>query len=270
MVIRTISGIVGLPILAAFVIIGGIPLKIGILFLSLMGMYELFKAVSKEIKPIYAVSLIAAAVYILFLELDNLEYLRMGIMLLTVVSMMFLVFSYGKISIFEAAVSVLAFLYIPFMLSDIYLLRNMDDGNFLVWFVFICAWCSDTGAYFVGCAFGKHKLTPVLSPKKTIEGALGGIIFTALMSAFYGYCMFEIWDIGEKNMSHFFAVVGVVGSVVAQLGDLAASAVKRQFDIKDYGKIMPGHGGVLDRFDSVLFTAPLIYIFINIGKEVFF
>ncbi len=270
MVIRTISGIIGLPILAVFVIIGGIPLKIGILALSLIGLYEFYKAVSKKIMPVHLASFLATVCYTMFLDCEFNEYYRMGTMILCAAVFLFIVFMYGKIGIFDISVSFIGFFYITFMLGNVFLLREAVDGIYTVWFIFICAFCSDTGAYFVGSVFGKHKITPVLSPKKTLEGALGGIIFTGLVAGFYGYCMYEIWNVGKENMTIFYGIVGVVGSVAAQIGDLAASSIKRQVEIKDFGKIMPGHGGVLDRFDSVLFTSPLIYILITLGREVFF
>ena len=127
-----------------------------------------------------------------------------------------------------------------------------------VWVIFISSWISDTCAYCVGMLFGKHKLAPVLSPKKSIEGSIGGIAGSAIVGALFGYFVVE-QVITSQQVTWVFALIGACGSVVSQIGDLAASAIKRNYDIKDYGKLIPGHGGIMDRFDSVLVTAPIIY-----------
>lgn len=124
--------------------------------------------------------------------------------------------------------------------------------------IFISSWICDTCAYVVGMLFGKHKLAPVLSPKKSIEGALGGVAGSALVGAVYGYFVVEP-AISGQQVTWIFLLISMVGAVISQVGDLAASAIKRNHDIKDYGKLIPGHGGVMDRFDSVIFTAPMIY-----------
>ena len=129
---------------------------------------------------------------------------------------------------------------------------------YFVWVIFISSWISDTCAYCVGMLFGKHKLAPILSPKKSIEGSLGGIIGSAIVGALFGYFIVE-QVITEQQVTWVFALIGGIGSIVSQIGDLAASAIKRNYDIKDYGKLIPGHGGIMDRFDSVLVTAPMIY-----------
>jgi len=271
LIIRTISGIIGLPILAVFLILGGNWLKFGILFLSVVGLFEFYKAVSKKIMPVHFFGFWASILYIVFLGVKvEIEYYNLGIMVFVLGVFSFAVFMHDKINIHDVCATLAGFFYITFMLGNIYLIRQEAHGEFFVWLIFICAFCSDTGAYFTGSAIGKHKLTPVLSPKKTFEGAIGGILFTAIVSGVYGYFMYAVRQVGTENMLLFYALIGAVGSVFAQIGDLAASAIKRFVKIKDYGKIMPGHGGVLDRFDSVLFTSPLIYIFITLGKDVIF
>ena len=120
------------------------------------------------------------------------------------------------------------------------------------------SWINDTCAYFVGRAFGKHKMAPVLSPKKSIEGLIGGIVGAGVFGAVFGI-LFDKYVDTMNYVPLLFAVVGAVGALPAVIGDLAASAIKRNNDIKDYGKLIPGHGGILDRFDSIIFTAPIIY-----------
>ena len=129
--------------------------------------------------------------------------------------------------------------------------------------IFISSWICDTCAYFVGVAIGKHKMSPKLSPKKSIEGAIGGIAGSAIVGALYAYFIVEK-VIAHQQITWVFVLISAVGAIISQIGDLAASAIKRNHDIKDYGKLIPGHGGVMDRFDSVIFTAPMIYLLVHL------
>ena len=123
---------------------------------------------------------------------------------------------------------------------------------------YVSSWGSDTCAYVVGRLFGKHKLAPVLSPKKSVEGAIGGVLGSALIGVIFGLIMSNYTGKSE-NLIVIFAVIGGLGSVISQIGDLAASGIKRNYDIKDYGHLIPGHGGILDRYDSMIITAPIVY-----------
>ena len=151
------------------------------------------------------------------------------------------------------------FMYVPVMLGFIYLTRSMRFGVYTVWFIYISSWICDTCAYLVGMKFGKHRLAPILSPKKSIEGAVGGVAGSILFAVIFAYVFKGAYELPHGFSVLPFIVIGAVGAVVSQVGDLAASAFKRNYDVKDYGTIIPGHGGVLDRFDSVIFTAPMIY-----------
>ncbi|MBP3380230.1 MAG: phosphatidate cytidylyltransferase [Ruminococcus sp.] len=147
-----------------------------------------------------------------------------------------------------------------------------EHGVFLLVMGLCGAWIADSGAYFTGVAIGKHKLCPEISPKKTIEGFVGGIISTAAVfaAAFFVYNRFiteEPLRLGAVGYV-LVAVLGMVCAVIGTVGDLSASMVKRQIGFKDYGKIMPGHGGLMDRFDSVLFVLPTFYAFIKITNIV--
>ena len=158
----------------------------------------------------------------------------------------------------DAMVAFIAFYYVSVCLSYVFRLRDIKDGGYLIILVFICSWGNDTLAYCAGRLFGKHKMSPVLSPKKSVEGLIGGILGAGLLGMVFGF-LFNAWAHPIPNAPLWFALVGAVGAVPAVIGDLAASAIKRNNDVKDYGKLIPGHGGVLDRFDSMIFTAPIIY-----------
>ena len=144
------------------------------------------------------------------------------------------------------------------MLSYVYQIRDLESGGAWVVMIFICSWVNDTCAYCVGVTMGKHKMSPKLSPKKSVEGLIGGILGSAIVASVYG--VFFNANVCEiENSPVIFAVIGACGAGMAVIGDLAASAIKRNNDIKDYGKLIPGHGGILDRFDSIIFTAPIVY-----------
>jgi phosphatidate cytidylyltransferase len=156
-----------------------------------------------------------------------------------------------------AAFAALLFVGAPF--AAVLIMRE-SFGIFHVWLIFIAAWGCDTGAYFTGRAFGKRKLAPNLSPNKTVAGAVGGTLIAAALAAAYALILrhLGIWAPGSIIP---FAVYGLMGAILAQAGDLTASAIKRRKEIKDFGRIIPGHGGILDRFDSILFVAPFALIF---------
>ena len=159
--------------------------------------------------------------------------------------------SRGLGDVYKRQPAFFAIVYVGVMLSYVYQTRMLDGGKFHVWLIFLCSWGCDTCAYCVGVLFGKHKMAPVLSPKKSVEGAVGGVVGAILLGIIYAAA--------TKGGMVEYAIICGVGALISMVGDLAASAIKRNQGIKDYGKLIPGHGGILDRFDSVIFTAPIIY-----------
>ena len=156
----------------------------------------------------------------------------------------------------EFALAVLAGYVLPFLLSAVVRIHNWNNGRLLILLPFVISFMSDTGAYFTGCFLGKHKLAPKISPKKTVEGLVGGIAGAVIGVIIY--CV-----VAEKYLHcavnyYYIPIYGILGSLAAVLGDLCFSAVKRQVGIKDYGNLIPGHGGILDRFDSMIVVAPLV------------
>ena len=167
------------------------------------------------------------------------------------------VFTYPKYNNKQIMTAFFGMVYVGVMLSYIYQTRVLPGGAFLVWLIFLCSWGCDTCAYCVGVLIGKHKMAPKLSPKKSIEGGIGGLAGAALLGALYALAINK-WGGASAGVGEY-ALICFVGGIISMIGDLAASAIKRNHEIKDYGKLIPGHGGILDRFDSVIFTAPVIY-----------
>jgi len=254
---RTISAVFLVIIIAAMLILGGNVLLAFLAAISLIGMSELYRIWDIHKAPLGILGYLAAVIYYAMLHLNKSEHWLALTFALVVLLMAVYVLSYPKYKIDAVMVSLFGFFYVAVMLSCIYRIRQLNSGIYLVWMVFVCSWISDTFAYLVGVTMGKHKFVPRLSPKKTIEGVIGGIVGAALVGAIYGLILEKFTDIESAVV--MCTVIGGVGSVVSQIGDLAASAIKRNNDIKDYGKLIPGHGGILDRFDSVIFVSPIIF-----------
>ena len=158
----------------------------------------------------------------------------------------------------ESLLAFFGIVYVAVMLSYVYQIRVLKNGVYLAFLVFICSWGCDTCAYCVGKTMGKHKMAPVLSPKKSVEGAVGGVLGTALLTVLYAF-IFRVQMGLEVRGIIVLAVISAVAGLISMVGDLTASAIKRNYDIKDYGTLIPGHGGIMDRFDSMMITAPIIY-----------
>lgn len=260
--IRIISAVIGIPILIAIISYGGLPLQIALAIFSLVGVFEFYRAVNKDIKKINVIGYVFTIIFSFVLLKFNLYSYFIFTSLFILALLTSMITHHDKYNIKDVAITFIGFYYVCFLLSHVLLVREQIQGSVYVWLIFITAWGSDTGAYFTGKAIGKRKLAPKLSPNKTIEGSIGGIILSAVLCIVYGLCMETLFSIKIDNVMFRFAIIGVIGSIVGQLGDLTASAIKRYTGIKDYGNLIPGHGGVLDRFDSILFTAPLVYCLI--------
>ena len=255
---RLISGIVLVAIALVVIITGGNVLLSVMGIISLIGMFELYRVFQIEKSAAGIVGYVAAIVFYLNLYFGFITDAMVLPLLFMIVLLAVYVFSYPKYKADQIMACFFALFYVAFMLSFIYQTRMLDGGKYLVWLIFLCSWGSDTCAYCVGMLIGKHKMSPILSPKKSIEGAVGGVVGAALLTALYVSIFRSQLDI---TMTEVWILAGVsaIGALISMVGDLAASAIKRNYDIKDYGKLIPGHGGILDRFDSVIFTAPLIY-----------
>lgn len=251
---RLVSGIILVAIALLTIISGGYVLFFTLLGISLIGMQELYKVMKVREASFTALEVagyFCAVLYYGCILLDFEKYGTMGIMAGVVLLMTVYVFTYPKFQAPQVMAACFGVLYVAVMLSFIYLTRGLPGGEIHVWLIMLCSWGCDTCAYCVGVLIGKHKMAPVLSPKKSVEGAVGGVVGAALLGALYGFLFQKpVWEYG---------LICAVGALISMVGDLAASAIKRNQKIKDYGTLIPGHGGILDRFDSVIFTAPVIY-----------
>ena len=267
MVTRILTGIVGIALAAFIIQTGDWPFAAFALVLPLIGWYEYSKAfIKKGLRTAFILGILGITLIWGCAWLGNMEEMVAVVTGITLVTLLLTVFLHGRISPVEAGISVGGILYVGIPFAHLVMLRFLDDkmiatqlGGFelgcaYVWVMFIGTWASDTFAYFTGSAIGSHKLCPSISPNKTVEGFLGSVVGTTASVAALGHLFFG-FPLPEM------AVLGVLLSLFATLGDLVESVIKRHTGIKDSGSLIPGHGGVLDRFDSVLYTAPMVYYF---------
>lgn len=253
MKMRTISAIIALPLLFFILFKGGVFLYAGAFVISIIGQFEIYKAFSNKYSiPKWIGYMATLAWYIgLFLKMPS-EYFTFIITLV-----LFIILTMSMVNkkniIIGGIVTFFGFFYVSFLISHVVMIWE-QDRNFFIWYPFIIAFITDTFAYITGMAIGATPLIPEVSPKKTVEGSLGGVIACLIASYMFARLLHPDFQI-------YAIFLGLIGSIVSQIGDLIASKIKRIFNLKDFGNIMPGHGGVLDRFDSVIFTMPLVYYF---------
>lgn len=267
---RIITGAVGSTVfIGALLLMNTLVFPIFVAFLSAVAVWEVLKAVGLKNKPIYALALAlsAAVPFIFHFNIKFPVAAFGGIYVILILVFMLLKFEETKFE--EAVTAVFASVAIPYSFSLMIAFRDIDklspdytktDGIYLILFSYFAAWMTDIFAYFVGSKFGKHKLCPKISPKKSVEGAVGGVVGEVVLNLLLLFVFNKFFFDGSSFLSYpVVAVLSVLLSVVSMFGDLAASTIKRNFGIKDFGKILPGHGGIMDRFDSVLFVMPVLY-----------
>lgn len=272
---RLISAIVMLGLLIGVITVGGLPLWIFIGTVCCAAMWEVNRACGifgdkKNINaPTVAGMIIAVTMCIMMYYFDFTLCGMVASAIYLIILLTIFVFRHDTYSSKSIAIMIFAFIYTCILPSFVGAVRvNFESGKYLVWILLIAPIASDTFAYLIGSKFGKHKLAPRVSPKKSIEGSVGGVLGAVVCVGLYAYFM-----TGKVNTTPGFipccVVIGLVCGAISQLGDLAASAVKREYGIKDYSNLIPGHGGVMDRVDSIIFIAPIVYVGVLILSSFF-
>ena len=258
---RIISSIVLLILVLIILILGNqIIVDIACGLVAAICLHEYYKCLKKKANPVKWIGYLSA-IFICIAHIIP-EENRLDIFIITIPIIIMLLFLKSiatnlKVTITDISVTLFGVAYISLFIMFIPLLRNVENGKILVWFIFLSAWGTDIFAYIVGKKVGKHKFSKI-SPNKTIEGCIGGIIGSIILVSIYSIICNKCF---ELNLSYIYMIfVAIVLSIVGQLGDFAASSIKRYAEIKDFSNLIPGHGGLLDRIDSVIFIAPVTYI----------
>lgn len=270
---RVITAVVALLVLVPFLIFSNTPMLL--IFSDVLAAVAIGEVLNCAglLKKLY-ITLPAMAVSTLVVLLTRLTESRerfftlafIAFFALAVYTLTAAVFSRGQVAVTDAALVSVMTMYISTGFSSIILLRDMPNGAYIYILAFLTPWMSDAFAYFTGVTIGRHKLIPDVSPKKTVEGAIGGIVFGTASVVAYGAIVGEFLIEDASARYAALLIAGVVMCVLSQCGDLIASLVKRHYNVKDYGKVFPGHGGVMDRFDSIVATAPFLYILFTLSE----
>ena len=246
---RILSGIVLVIIMASALVCGSWYLFGLNLMIALIGMFELYRVIHMEKTVMAYAGYIACILYYICIGAGRDEYL---LLVLAAAVMAVYVFAFPKYRTENVCITLLGLVYVAMLLSYIYKVRTYHDGIYTVWLIFAASWVNDTFAYFTGVFFGRHKMAPKLSPKKSVEGGIGGVVASAVIGGIYGFLVSPHMSGVIAYPVVTFAAASFIGAFFAIVGDLAASAIKRNHDVKDYGTLIPGHGGILDRFERIL------------------
>lgn len=257
---RITSGLLGFPLVLAIFLIGNkILVDVALAIIALIAMNEYFNAVSKVANPVRWVGYLSC-LSIAFIHIVPQEALNM-VVTLSVPTILIILFAQViatemKTSFKDIAYTFIGIFYTVFFIMFVAFINGMPNGKILIWYAIIAAWGTDICAYCVGMLIGKHKFSKV-SPKKSIEGCIGGTIGAVILMLIYTYVANAYWGM---NYSYLWIIgIGIILSLVGQIGDFAASSIKRSVEIKDFSNLIPGHGGMLDRIDSLIFLAPFAY-----------
>lgn len=267
--IRLRSSVILMAVTITAMVFGGWVLFGVLVIISMIGMMEIYRVVGANRSLAGAAGYLTAAVWYLVLGLSYAGKsvsvdMQMIVAGFTVVLLAIYVLTFPKFNSEQITMVFFGFFYVAVTLSYIFRVRTGDCGAYTVWMIFIGSWGSDTCAYCVGRKLGKTKIAPKLSPKKSLEGLIGGVAGAALIGFVYALIFNNSLSGTFTNPCLTFAIVGGVSALVSQIGDMAASAIKRNKGIKDYGTLIPGHGGIMDRFDSVIFIAPICYYLLSL------
>jgi len=250
---RVLTAVIGIPVFLGVLYLGGWYWKLTFALIGILAFMEFIQMMSNiQLRPL----LLPGLLLLLLLLFSPDTYLYPGIFSMLILAVIISILKYPDLTLKDTAISLFGAAYIGFLLSYAIKIADLQQSFLVIVLALLLTWGSDTGAYFVGKSWGTHKMTPILSPNKTWEGAIGGLVVSAVVALVF------FWVIDIDGVGPAYALLlGLGASTLAQLGDFFISGVKRFFQVKDSGKIIPGHGGVLDRFDSFLLLVPLVYYF---------
>ena len=260
---RLTSALLGFPLVVIVLIIGNkYIVDVALSIIAMIGMDEYLNAISKKAKPVKWLGYLSC-LSICFIHLIPEQYLNI-VATLAIPTILLILFvqviaTNMKTSFKDIAYTFFGIFYVVFFMMFVAFISGMPDGKILIWYAIFAAWVTDIFAYLIGMAFGKHKFSSV-SPKKSIEGCIGGTIGAILVMLIYTYIVNTYLNMNYSYI--YIAAISLVLSLIGQIGDFAASSIKRYVDIKDFSNLIPGHGGILDRIDSLLFLAPFAYVFL--------
>lgn len=263
---RFLSGILLFPIFAVIMIFGNkYIIDISVSIIAIMSLHEFYKAFRGKAKPIEWIGyIIAALIAVIHIIPSNLILPIIGAIIPISIMVLFarVIFSNMKFNIVDISITFFGICYIVLFLMFAPIIReNITNGKILIWYVFLASWGTDIFAYLIGKHFGKHKFTQI-SPNKSIEGCIGGILGAIIAILIYTFVCNNVFNM---SINYFYAIfISILLSCISQIGDLAASSIKRYCGIKDYSNLIPGHGGMLDRIDSVIFVLPFAYFLLMI------
>lgn len=267
---RITVGVIGAAFAILVLCLGVKTLAVAMGLIALIGLSEIYSAtgiLKKHNKLCIAGYIYTITLYCVLVFLKNApQALGIGVAVYAAFLMIYMIFNHDKIGFGDIAEIFFATMYVSALFAYVILIRKLNVGNFAIWIIFITAWLSDTAAFAVGRRFGANKLIPEVSPKKTVEGAIGGLAGSLVFNIIFGLICSDVFGCTVNYLA--LSILAIVAGVMSQLGDLTASCIKREHGIKDFSNLLPGHGGVLDRFDSVLFVAPVVYYFVIIFKVI--
>ena len=257
---RIIAGLVALPLLIFILLANPEIFTVAVVILSIIGLLEFYKCTGVAQSKLLVITGVIATIYMFAKEYFWLTLYGAELPIILLVLFLLVLAGHKKINITHAALALFGVFYVAGLFLYAVKIKLYYLGTLYIWLVVLGAFMTDTFAYFTGVFLGKHKLCPEISPKKTVEGAVGGIIGCGLSFIVYGIILEKCFGLDISYVKIF--LLGMVASVVSMIGDLSVSIIKRHFHIKDYGNLIPGHGGILDRCDSLIMVAPVVYYFI--------
>ena len=262
---RIVSALIGFPLVAIIMVLGNkYIVDVAMAIIAGIAIHEYLNAVSKKAKPVRWLAYLSC-VSIAFIHIVPAKFIpTIGFIVIpTILLILFIqiILTNMKTTFSDIAYTFLGICYAVFFSMCIAIVRGMENGKVLIWYAIIAAWGTDIFAYLIGKRFGKHKFSKI-SPNKSIEGCIAGIIGTIIFTIGFTYVMNIAFNMQISLIKT--TIIGVVLSVIGQIGDFAASSIKREVEVKDFGNLIPGHGGMLDRIDSLLFIAPFAYVLLSL------